>query len=184
MSVGSGGQTAKDPSGWTSDLLKVHYDEVAAAMDRRLAEQVHELDIRLTAQILATERLLSTVQSLAEKAGDKADAAVQEANRLLATSLAEYKVASNDWVRTFREFSSATPTRKEVESMVQVAVIDSNRLRSELADLKLEVRERTSGEVGRHVGIRASFGAIAGTIAAAVSVLTLVTILANILTGR
>ena len=75
MSNGSGGETGKDPSGWTIDVLKSHVDRLLTELDRRY-------DQRFAAQEQAVDKALASI----EKATDKAERDIER-----------WRAASNEW---------------------------------------------------------------------------------------
>lgn len=83
---GGGGQTAKEPSSWTVDMLKEHILQVISLNDKRYEE-------RYTGQVQAVNAALAAQ----EKAVNAALVAAEKAVLVAETNAQEWRKGANEW---------------------------------------------------------------------------------------
>ena len=81
-----GGQTAKEPSSWTVDMLKEHVTQVISLNDKRYEE-------RYTGQVQAVNAALAAQ----EKAVNAALVAAEKAVLVAETNAQEWRKGANEW---------------------------------------------------------------------------------------
>jgi hypothetical protein len=86
MESGGGGQTAKEPSSWTVDMLKEHVAALIQLNDKRYEE-------RYTGQVQAVTAALAAQ----EKAVNAALVAAEKAVLVAETNAQEWRRGSNEW---------------------------------------------------------------------------------------
>jgi hypothetical protein len=64
---GGGGQTAKDPSAWTPDLLFAYFERVISDADRRYEERFVAQEKAVVAALAAAKEAVATAERNAEK---------------------------------------------------------------------------------------------------------------------
>jgi hypothetical protein len=156
------GETQNEPSGWTSDLLKQHYDA-------RLIDLALRLDQRFNAQQAGVDAALTS----AEKAVAKAEGA----NERRFDSVNEFRQQLNDQAATFARMDYL---QQALEARDALLGSQNERIR------ELELAQRSSsgskeGGQAKAVDFRAQ---LAAYLAVATLVLGLVIFMANYLTSK
>lgn len=142
MESGGGGQTAKEPSSWTVDMLKEHVIAMIMLNDKRYEE-------RFVGQVQAVKDALAAQ----EKAVNAALVAAEKAVNVAETNAQEWRKGANEWRQAM--------TDREIKFVGT----------SEFSLLK-ERLDRSEGKgTGLHAGWGYLIGAI-GVVAALIAIFT------------
>ena len=150
MESGGGGQTAREPSSWTVDMLKEHVVNIIALNDKRYEE-------RYIGQVQAVNAALAAQ----EKAVNAALAAAEKAVNVAETNASEWRRGANEWRQAMQDREAKFVGVSEFILLKER--IDLNTGRDVQKERTVDTRQGTNANVLALVGIVAG---VIGVIAA------------------
>lgn len=167
MTVGStptsGGQTANDPSGWSTDTLKDYFERL-----------VHDADRRYEQRFVAQEKAVEAALEASALATSKAE----QDNQRWRDAANEWRDAMNDREVRFMPRNEAAAElgnfAKQLEEHVKARAFLIDSLQKQISELQTW---RASTE-GKSTGLSAGWGYLVGAIGLAATVIAIILALA------
>lgn len=151
----SGGQTAKDESGWSVDTLKEHLEALLSHNDRRYEERYIGQKEAIRDALAAAEKAVAAALSAAKEAVTKAE----QAGEKRFDSVNEFRSTLKDQQATF-------PTRSEVDQQFKA-----------ITDKVDTIQTRLDRSEGRARGYSSSWGYLVGAAGLTLTAISIVALI-------
>lgn len=169
-----GGQTQRDPSGWTVDTAKEHLAERIDHIEDRLNDQLQRLDERYA----TLQNNLATTAQTSKNAQEKFE-----------TSVADRFTTVNEFRNSLDDLGKQMATRRELETATASIGLRIDDLTKSVGDLRSRIdvgpaalQQLQQGEArraGRDEGVELSKGTLFASIAALATIIGLIVLYAN-----
>lgn len=147
VAAGGGGETAKDVSAWTSDILKVYFERVVEDSERFTEQRFMDQEKAVAAALAAQEKAVAAALAAAALAVDKAEENAEK-----------WRDAANEW-------RGAMDDRERDFMRSDQASVEFSNMRTTISELK-ELR-------GKGMGLNAAWGYLIGAVGLAAVIVTL-----------
>lgn len=152
------GETEAQPSGWTPDLLKQHFDALLRARDLRFDQRFTAQQEAIHAALLAAKEAVSKAESATERRFDAVN---------------EFRAQLADQASTFAR-----------QDNLSQALEGRDKLITALTERVRELELARSGMTGGQARVMDQRAVIAGWVGAATLIIAVIVIVANVLSSR